>query len=104
MRIDPISSKVASEIKKVESAKKTDQERLKASLKPDRSTFSSDAQRLSDTKANSDIVSTQLNSEPEIREEKVAEVRKKIADGYYDSPEIIDKIAEKLLSLFGITK
>ena len=104
MRIDPISSKVASEIKKVKSAKKVDEERLKASLKPDRTTFSSDAQRLSDTKANSDIVSTQLNSEPEIREEKVAEVRKKIADGYYDSPEIIDKIAEKLLSLFGITK
>lgn len=104
MRIDPISGKVASEIKKVESAKKVDKERLKASLKPDSTTFSSNAQRLSETRANIDIVSAQVNAEPEIREEKVAEVRKKIADGFYNSPEIIDKIAEKLLSVFGLTK
>jgi len=104
MRIEPISSKIASEIKKVESAKKVDQKRLKAASKPDSTDFSSNAQRLSATRADVDIVSAQVSSEPEIREEKVAEARKKIADGFYNSPEIIDKIAEKLLSVFGVTK
>lgn len=104
MRIDPISGKIASEIKKVENAKKVDKEKLKASQKPDTSNFSSNAQRLSETKANSDIISAQIEGEPEIRIEKMEEVRKKIADGFYNSPEFVDKLADKLLTVFGITK
>ena len=71
MRIGPISGKIASEINKVESAKKVDKERLKAPVKPDSTTFSSNAQRLNETRANIEIVSTQVNAEPEIREELI---------------------------------
>ncbi len=104
MRIDPINSKIASEIKKVENAKKVDKSKVKAASQPDSSTFSSNAQRLHETRANSDIVAAQIDGVPEIREERVEEVRKKIENGYYNSPEFVDKLAEKLLSTFGITK
>jgi anti-sigma28 factor (negative regulator of flagellin synthesis) len=105
MRIDPLNSKIASEIHKVESAKKVDRDKAKAPVsRPDTSDFSSKAQRLSETRANADIVATQVSVEPEIREDKVAEVRKKIDSGFYNSSEFVDKLAEKLLTVFGITK
>ena len=105
MRIDPINSKIASEIKKIEKAKKVDKtHKTKASLKPDTTSFSTSAQRLSETKTNIDIVSAQLANEPEIRKEKVEEVRNKINQGYYNSPEFVDKLAEKLLTFFGISE
>lgn len=104
MRIDPINSKIASEIKKIEKAKKFDKtHKTKAPLKHDTTTFSPRAQRLSETKASSDIVSAQLAGEPEIRKDKVEEARNKINQGYYNSPEFVDKLAEKLLSFFGIS-
>lgn len=105
MRIEPLNSKIASEIQKVEHAKKVDREKLKSPVtRPDTSDFSSKAQRLSETRANADIVSAQIEVEPEIREEKVAEVRKKIESGFYNSSEFVDKLADKLLEVFGITK
>ena len=104
MRIDPINSKIAAEIKKVESAKKVEKDKLKAHFKPDQPTFSSNAQRLNETKANAEIVSAQIAGEPEIRQEKVDEVKKKIENGFYNSPEFIDKLAEKLLTVFGLSK
>lgn len=105
MRIDPISSKIASEIKKVEKAKKVDiTHKTKAPLKPDTTSFSSKAQRLSNTKANVEIISAQMANEPEIRKDKVEEVRSKINQGYYNSPEFVDKLAEKLLTFFGVSK
>lgn len=104
MRITPISSKIAAELKKVEKAKKVDTtNKIKATLKPDTLKFSPDAKRLSETSAGVDIVSAQMAGEPEIRTEKVEEVRKKIDNGFYNSPEFIDKLAEKLLSFFGIS-
>lgn len=105
MRLDPISSKIAAEIKKVESARKTkDTERGRAVPKSDTSHISSDAKRLSDTKANTEIVSTQIDNTPDIRQEKIDDVQKKIKSGYYNSPEFIDKFAEKMLSVFGISE
>ncbi|MBD3391999.1 MAG: hypothetical protein GF418_07995, partial [Chitinivibrionales bacterium] len=60
------------------------------------------ARRLSDTKANADIVSTQIENQPEIREDKVQEVRDKIEKGFYDSPEFLDKLADKIMTDFGL--
>lgn len=34
---------------------------------------------------------------------KLANIRQKIADGYYDSPEFIDKFADKLMTVFNIS-
>ena len=104
MRIDPINSTIASEINKVEKAKKEDTaQKTKAPKKSDSTIFSSSARRLSETKAQISTVSAHLAAEPEIRQEKVDAVRSKINQGYYNSPEFVDKLADKLLSFFGIS-
>ncbi len=102
MRILPLSQQVTSEIRKVENAKKSDSAAKVNPTPADKSEFSAGAQRLSSTKANADIVSAQIAGQPEIREDKVAEVRKKIESGFYNSPEFIDKLADKLIKDLGV--
>lgn len=102
MRILPITQKITAEIKKVENARKVESSPKTRVLPSDHSDISSNAQRLSETNANIDIVLNQVSNEPEIRQEKVDEVRKKIENGYYDSADFADKLAEKLLSDFGV--
>jgi anti-sigma28 factor (negative regulator of flagellin synthesis) len=43
-----------------------------------------------------------MSAQPEIRSEKIDEVKRKIESGYYDSEEFIDKLADKLLKDFGV--
>lgn len=45
---------------------------------------------------NNDSIATEKSS-------KLANIRQKAADGYYDSPEFIDKLAEKLITIFKIS-
>lgn len=41
-----------------------------------------------------------LNNVPEIRETKVHEVREKLSSGFFDRPEVIKRLADKLISIF----
>jgi flagellar biosynthesis anti-sigma factor FlgM len=107
MRLTPISNKIATELQKVENAKKGQKPSAKAKstiAKPNSTSFTSDARRLSESKANVDIAAAKIASEPEIRVDKVEEVKKKISDGYYNSAEFTDKLAEKMATLFGASK
>ncbi len=104
MRILPISQTIASEINKVEQSRKLEKTEKSGKVqKSDRSEFSSNAQRLSDTKASVEILAAHVEVQPEIREDKVAEVRRKIQDGFYNSPDFTDKLAEKLMNDFGFS-
>lgn len=106
MRLDSIKSHLASEIKKVENARSRVSHDAKIrphGAKPDTSTISSDAQQLNEANADNNIVKTQLTVESDIRTDRIAEVRQKIQNGYYDTPEFIDKLADKLLNEFGLS-
>jgi flagellar biosynthesis anti-sigma factor FlgM len=104
MRIESIANAMTSEIKKVESAKKTENGQKARAVTTDSSEFSAKAQRLSETQANAEIILNQIANQPEIRQEKVNEVRQKIANGYYDTPEFMDKLADKLMVDLGVVK
>jgi len=107
MRITPVSSQIASELRKIEHAKKTQSSNEKSgvlSTRKDSTLFSSDALKLNENNATKDIVATRVALDPEIRVEKIEEIKKKISDGYYNSAEFSDKLAEKMCSVFGITK
>jgi flagellar biosynthesis anti-sigma factor FlgM len=103
MRINAITQPLSAELRKVESARKTEKDGkgVKAHL-ADRSEFSANAQRLSDTKAQFETIAASVAAQPDVRPEKVAEVKSKIEQGYYDSAEFIDKLADKLLNEFGM--
>ncbi len=104
MRISAISELFNSEFKKVDNAKKADTAKTKAGSSPDRTDLSSNGRRLSATNAQIDVIASQLKTQPEIRPEKVAEAKQKISEGFYDTPEFVDKLADKLAQEFGVKK
>ena len=104
MRIHAVSQSLQSEFRKVENAKKADEKSL-ASAKTvpvDKSDISVGAHRLSTTKASIETISASISAQDDVRTEKISEVQEKIKKGFYNSPEFIDKLADKLLSEFGI--
>ncbi|MFH0919055.1 MAG: flagellar biosynthesis anti-sigma factor FlgM [Fibrobacterota bacterium] len=103
MRIQSIVSQF-----NVDAVKKIDQGRKAASASKapratDSSSISSDAQRLSATASDINTVKTQAAAQPEIRAERVQEVKERIKSGYYNSEQFIDSLAEKIMKDFGIS-
>lgn len=102
MRINAVTQPITSEIQKIDSVRRAEREsKVSKTLPSDRSSISSDAQKLSETKAQYETIASSVAAQPEIRADKVDEVRKKIESGYYNSDEFIDKLADKLLKEFG---
>ena len=103
MRINAVTQSIQTELRKVDSAKKAEKAPTGAKMRQiDRSEISAGAQQLSSTKASIDAISASLATQEDIRPEKIQEVQEKIKNGYYNSPEFIDRLATKLLSEFGI--
>ena len=103
MRIHAITQQINTELRKVDSAKKAEKNQPSAKTHPaDRSEISDGAQRLSSTKASMDVIAASLAAQDDVRPEKIQEVQEKIKNGFYNSPEFIDRLATKLLAEFGI--
>ena len=102
MRISAIHELLNTEAKKVEGAKKAESSSKSKVFPSDKTEFSSKAQRLNETKAQIDIISSKLANAPDIRTEKVAEVKEKIKNGFYNSEDFVNKLADKLLEDFNI--
>lgn len=104
MRINAVTQPLSAELRKIDSARKADKggKTARAPQSSDRSEFSSSAQRLSDTNAQFQTISASLSAQPDVRSDKIAEVKTKIEQGYYNSDEFIDKLADKLLNEFGV--
>lgn len=104
MRINAITQPLSTELRKIENAKKAEKEGKGARTLPtERAEFSDNAQRLSATKAQFEAIVTSVSAQPDVRPEKVAEVKQKIEQGYYNSDAFIDKLADKLLTEFGLS-
>jgi len=103
MRINSIIQPMSSELRKVETNRKAEKEsKTNKAANKDRLEFSSSARQLNETNAQFETIATTLSSQPEIRSERLAEVKSKIDSGYYNSDEFIDKLADKLLKEFGL--
>jgi len=101
MRINAVTQPYNAELRKIESSRKVEKE-SKSHKISDRSDISSGAQSLNEAKAQSDAIANSLSSLPDVRNDKIAEVLSKIENGYYNSDEFLDKLAEKLLNEFGL--
>jgi len=102
MRIGSIIQSLNTEnVKKLEQSKK-DVEKTSKAARSDSSVISKDAKRLSEASSDISIVKTRTAHEPDVRIEKVQEVREKIKSGYYNSSEFADKLAEKIIKDFNI--
>jgi flagellar biosynthesis anti-sigma factor FlgM len=103
MRINSVASQMNVEnVRKLENEKKTVSSTSKASRAKDASQISSEAKRLNSTAADVNTVQARVDVQPEIRTEKVEEVKLKIKNGFYNSDVFIDKLAEKIMKDFGL--
>lgn len=103
MRISAVTQSMQSELRKVDSIKRGEKPVKSSKAMPvDKSEFSQSAQSANATKAAIEVIATSISSQSDIRTDKIQEVREKIKNGFYESPEFIDKLAEKLLAEFGI--
>ena len=68
----------------------------------DKVEISSEARKLQDSSAVQSVATKAVNDSPEVREDKIEEVRQKIVDGFYDQANIASALADKLLREFGI--
>ena len=102
MRINAIIQPITAELRKIENAKKADKESRSRAPASDKSEISADARHLSATQGQFTTISASVAAQPDVRTDKVAEVKEKIQQGYYNSDEFIDKLADKLMSEFGM--
>ncbi len=104
MRISGISAHIASDIiKQTDKVRKTENQNNANIVKgKDSAEFSDDSKRLSEIKTDVNTVTTRVNLEPEIRQDRIEDVKAKIKNVYYDSDEFADKLAEKIIKDFGL--
>lgn len=63
--------------------------------------ISKEARNLEQTVEN---LKTSVNEIPDVREAKVAEVKTRLKDGFYDRPEVIEEVAKKVIDAFTFKK
>ncbi len=103
MRISPVQTQIINEIRKSDpAARKADAAKSSyASKGTDSVGLSDSARKLSTSAADTSAAIAGMNAAPEIRQDKIDEVKKKIESGYYNTPEFTDKLAEKLAKDFS---
>jgi len=68
----------------------------------DKVEISSEAKKLQDTSNLNSIAAKTVKDTPDVREDKITEIREKINEGFYDQDNIATVLADKLLKEFGI--
>jgi anti-sigma28 factor (negative regulator of flagellin synthesis) len=98
MLISKISQTMQGELRKIDGsarAKETEKAQPKAKA-GDRSEFSASAKSKIETHGDTDIISSMLRAQPDIRADKVAEVQAKVSSGFYNTEAFADQLAGKL--------
>jgi len=96
MRLESVRAAVATEFRKTDKTdrKPSDESR---SVKKDSAKFSSASTTSApETKG----LAARIAVEPEIREERISEVKEKISNGFYNSNAFADQLADKLAGEF----
>ena len=68
----------------------------------DKVEISSEARSMQVNKNLAGSAVNKLQEEPEIRQDRIAEVKKKIEENYYETREIMEKVAETLMKQLRI--
>lgn len=104
MRLESVNNIVSTEFRKVESSKKKAASDNKSPrvAKGDKASLSSGAQKMNETAASSKMIAARITAEPDVRANKIAEVKNKIESGYYNSSQFADQLADKLIKDFGL--
>jgi len=96
MRLESVHAVVATELRKTDKSDRKPADEPKA-VKKDSAKFSSSSTNSApETKG----LAARIAIEPEIRQERIADVKDKISSGFYNSNEFADQLADKLVGQF----
>ncbi len=80
---------------------KTEKDKGSAHIKPDTIDISKETKDFIQMIAN---LKTAVNEMPDVREAKIEEVKAKLKEGFYDKPEVIGEVADKVIDAFSIRR
>ena len=89
-------------LKKASGAKPVQKSESAQKAKSDSVTISSQAKNLSETDTQVKTAKARINATPDVRQDRIDAVREKIANGFYDSDEFKEKLADRLMNEFGL--
>ena len=101
MKISQISQFYAAEFQKAAGNKQAVSKSEK-SKKGDFVSVSKQGKVLNDTNASVEVVSNRIENLSEIRWEKVNRVKEKVQNGFYDTQELREALADRLIKDFGL--
>ncbi len=103
MRLESIQSAMSAEFRKVDGTKKSASTNKAATYTraSDKTSLSSDARGVSEQESSARVVAARIDAEPEVRADKISEIRQKLDDGFYNSSQFADQLADKLIKDFG---
>ena len=90
------STQIIQKLKGIEKSAREQSSVSEPSAKSDRVNISGNA-RLARTV---DRAQEAIQEAPEVRADRVAEVKERLAEGHYDSPEVIDEVADRIGDVF----
>jgi anti-sigma28 factor (negative regulator of flagellin synthesis) len=101
MQLNALKSVVAAEFRKYDGvSKKEDAKNENIAKKSDKTLLSSEARNAGQASTDVKILSARIAAEPEIRTDKVEQVRERIQSGFYNSEEFAGQLADKLIKDF----
>ena len=100
MKIDRISQMFGVDLQKTGGGNRS-AEKSEKTGKSDSVSLSKKSKDLQASSGDEVTVLSHLENLPEVRTEKVTEAKEKIATGYFDSPEFMDRLASRLMKEFG---
>ena len=80
---------------------KAEKDKRSVHTKLDTVDISKEARNLEQTVENLKTVVSEI---PDVRDAKVEEVRAKLKDGFYDRPEVIEEVANKVIDAFTVKR
>lgn len=103
MRLESVNNAVSAEFRKIEIAKKENTPSKVAAYtrRADSTNLSSGAKNANDLKTSAGVLASHVEVQPDIRTDKLNEVKKKIDEGFYNSSKFADQLADKMITDFG---
>lgn len=104
MRLESVQNALTTELRKVDNSKKENiSSKLSAyTRKADKTSLSSDAKNIDESKVSASVVAARIQAEPDIRQDKINDIRRKLDDGFYNTSKFAGQLADKLISDFGL--
>jgi len=103
MQLGAIQSTIAADFRKHDgvSRKEDAKSSVYANKKTDKASISSESRSAAQTASTAKALSARVESQPDIRLDKVENVREKVNSGYYNSQEFAGNLADRLIRDFG---